>query len=46
MRLCEVCGTKEEMDGRETEVMEHVILHVCESCREDRKMNPIENWVF
>lgn len=38
MWLCEVCGAKEEIEEtNEEEVMQAFTLHICESCREDRK---------
>lgn len=41
MRLCEVCGTKEDLEERNEEeaVQSTVTLHVCDHCREDRKLN-------
>ena len=45
MRICEVCGFKEEEEIRDQEEMQQVDLHVCESCRQDRKYNPL-NWIF
>jgi hypothetical protein len=44
MKICEVCGSKEELENNEQETMESVTLHVCESCREDRKWHTPENW--
>jgi ribosome-binding protein aMBF1 (putative translation factor) len=43
MKICEVCGSKEDMENNDLETMESVILHVCESCREDRKWHTLEN---
>ncbi len=41
MRLCEVCGIKEDPEEWDEEgaVQSAVTLHICESCREDRKHN-------
>jgi ribosome-binding protein aMBF1 (putative translation factor) len=46
MRVCEICGAKEEEDTKGDEEFQSVILHVCESCREDRKWSHYENWAF
>lgn len=46
MRVCEICGAKEEVETKENEEIVSVILHVCESCREDRKWSHYENWAF
>ncbi|MDP4083923.1 MAG: hypothetical protein Q8934_04820 [Bacillota bacterium] len=46
MKICEICGTKEENEKENQESFESVTLHVCESCREDRKWNHYENWAF
>ena len=43
MKICEVCGSKEEMDNSNEETIVSVILHVCERCREDRKWHNFEN---
>ncbi|MDQ0202051.1 hypothetical protein [Neobacillus ginsengisoli] len=43
MKICEVCGTKEEMENNGEETIVSIILHVCESCMEDRKWHIIEN---
>lgn len=45
MRLCEVCGMKEEPELVDPDEKDHVVLHVCESCRQERKYNPL-NWIF
>ncbi|USK60014.1 hypothetical protein [Peribacillus asahii] len=44
MKMCEVCGSKEEIDNKEELAMESVSLHVCESCREDRKWHTFDNF--
>jgi hypothetical protein len=46
MRVCEICGTKEEIDTKGNEECASVILHICESCREDQKWSGYENWLF
>jgi ribosome-binding protein aMBF1 (putative translation factor) len=46
MKVCEICGKREDSEAKEHEAIESVILHVCESCREDRKWSQYENWVF
>lgn len=40
LRLCEVCGTKEDLEEEyeQEAVQSAVTLHICESCREDRKV--------
>ncbi|MDP4162151.1 MAG: hypothetical protein Q8906_02605 [Bacillota bacterium] len=46
MKLCELCGSKEEtvmIEGQEQD--EEVNLHICENCLHDRKYNPL-NWLF
>jgi ribosome-binding protein aMBF1 (putative translation factor) len=46
LRLCEVCGTKEDFEKQEDEMIQAVTLHVCESCREDRKFHTLGDWAF
>ncbi len=47
MKICEVCGAKEEVEtNEEEETYSSVILHVCESCREDRKLSHFEDFLF
>ncbi|MDP4106176.1 MAG: hypothetical protein Q8935_14660 [Bacillota bacterium] len=46
MRVCEICGTKEEIDTKGNEECASVILHICESCRDDQKWSGYENWLF
>jgi hypothetical protein len=46
MRVCEICGAKEKVEKKENEEIVPVILHVCETCREDRKWSHYDNWVF
>jgi ribosome-binding protein aMBF1 (putative translation factor) len=42
MKLCEVCGTVEEMEKSEIEVKQFQLLHVCESCQNDRKLHSFD----
>lgn len=46
MKLCEVCGTKEDFEDQNEDVIQAVTLHVCESCREDRKVHSLPDWAF
>jgi len=46
MRLCEVCGTKEDYEDKNEEMIQAVTLHVCENCREDRKVHSLPDWAF
>lgn len=46
MRLCEICGTKENYVEKEDEVIQEVTLHICESCREDRRFHPMEDFAY
>jgi ribosome-binding protein aMBF1 (putative translation factor) len=46
MKVCEICGAKQEEETKEHEEFESVILHVCESCREDRRWSHYEDWTF
>ncbi|MGG5254149.1 hypothetical protein ACQYAD_11700 [Neobacillus sp. SM06] len=46
MKICEVCGAKEEVEANEEESFSSVILHVCENCREDRKLSHFEDFIF
>jgi hypothetical protein len=41
MRVCELCGTEEEMENESEQTRR---LHLCENCRNDRKFEAfIEN---
>lgn len=44
MFVCEVCGLEEEMENDEDQVMQTAILHICENCRNDRKIHPFEGF--
>jgi ribosome-binding protein aMBF1 (putative translation factor) len=46
MRICEICGEKDDTEIAVPEKNESVLLHVCENCREDRKWSHYENWEF
>lgn len=46
MRVCEICGMKEDVEKNDSEKIEAVILHICENCREERKWSYNENWAF
>ncbi len=46
MRICEVCGRKEGFVEQQEEMFQAVKLHVCESCREDRKTQPLGDWAY
>jgi ribosome-binding protein aMBF1 (putative translation factor) len=46
VRLCEICGTKENYVEIENEVIQEVTLHVCESCRDDRKSRPLGDLAY
>lgn len=46
MKICEICGSKEEIENNDQATMSSVILHVCESCREDRKLPHFEDYIF
>ncbi len=47
MQLCEVCGEKEDFEETNNEEMiQSVTLHICESCREDRKAHSLGKWHF
>lgn len=46
MKICEVCGSKEKTEINEQETTSSIILHVCESCREDRKLSHFEDFEF
>lgn len=46
MKICEICGSKEEVKNEDQENFDSVTLHVCESCREERKWYHFENWAF
>lgn len=41
MKKCEVCGNEEEMETKE-ELVGISHLHICESCRSDRFLEPTE----
>ncbi|WP_257985794.1 hypothetical protein [Bacillus sp. M6-12] len=36
MKVCEICGAKEEMDVLEEEANYRKLIHICETCRDDR----------
>lgn len=42
MKICEVCGIEEEMENSEGSVLQSSMLHVCENCRNDRRMISID----
>jgi ribosome-binding protein aMBF1 (putative translation factor) len=42
MRVCEICGIKEEMEQNVEGTIETVVLHVCKSCQEDRKWHTFD----
>ncbi|MBM7692085.1 ribosome-binding protein aMBF1 (putative translation factor) [Peribacillus deserti] len=39
MRICELCGSEQEMEIEDTESERTRILHVCENCQNDRSVN-------
>ncbi|MDQ0245527.1 hypothetical protein J2S09_003104 [Bacillus fengqiuensis] len=43
MRVCELCGIEEEVEMDEHEQMPIRMLHICESCQNDRHFNSFEN---
>jgi ribosome-binding protein aMBF1 (putative translation factor) len=36
MKVCEICGSVDEVEEQEMEVSSSKILHICEDCRKDR----------
>jgi ribosome-binding protein aMBF1 (putative translation factor) len=46
MRICEVCGRKEGFVENQEEIFQAVKLHVCDSCREDRKTPPLGDLAY
>lgn len=38
MRVCEVCGCEEKIENKENELIQTGLLHICESCQNDRKV--------
>jgi ribosome-binding protein aMBF1 (putative translation factor) len=46
MRICEVCGRKDVSENKEEKLFQPVRLHVCESCKQDRRMTPLGDWAF
>ncbi|WP_267897314.1 hypothetical protein [Peribacillus saganii] len=36
MKVCEICGSKEEMEVAEEETYSRKLIHICETCRDDR----------
>ncbi len=44
MSICEVCGREGEWDYSEKDEvrMETGMLHICESCQQDRNFHPFE----
>lgn len=43
MKICEVCGLEEEMENSEDALMQTSLLHICENCRNDRKISVSES---
>lgn len=43
MLVCEVCGLEEEIENGDEQVIQSAILHICENCRNDRKINADES---
>ncbi|WP_409292526.1 hypothetical protein [Peribacillus sp. SCS-37] len=39
MKICELCGSEQEMEQEELEETKARILHVCENCQNDRSIN-------
>jgi ribosome-binding protein aMBF1 (putative translation factor) len=46
MRICEVCGRKEGFEDNQEDLFQAVKLHVCDSCRKDRKIPPLGDWAY
>lgn len=47
LKVCEICGSKETTENSDDqEIMSSIILHVCESCRDDRKWEHFEEHGF
>jgi ribosome-binding protein aMBF1 (putative translation factor) len=46
VKICEICGTSEEIENVSDENIESVTIHICENCQEDRKWSHYENGVF
>lgn len=47
MKICEVCGAKEQVEEMLPQAtIEMISLHVCENCREDRKWHTSEKMEF
>ncbi|MBP0725742.1 hypothetical protein J5Y03_11220 [Bacillus sp. RG28] len=43
MKVCEVCGSEEQMEHEGNELSSTRVLHLCESCITDRRFLSFEN---
>ncbi|WP_180960115.1 hypothetical protein [Neobacillus cucumis] len=43
MKVCEICGVKEEMEPNMEGTIQSVVLHVCKSCQEDCKWHTFDD---
>lgn len=43
MKICEVCGSEEQVELEGNEPTRTRILHLCENCRTDRKFPSFEH---
>ncbi len=43
MRVCEVCGSEEDVIREGNEVTRTRMLHLCDNCRTDRQITNFEN---
>ncbi|WP_180954810.1 hypothetical protein [Bacillus sp. V3-13] len=46
MKTCEVCGLTEKEEHDETAKVEGTLLHVCQDCQNDRKLDYLQNDFF
>lgn len=42
MKVCEVCGSVEELENQENELEQTRILHLCENCQKDRTWDSLD----